>query len=258
MITDRQKAIFFTLVCSLGFMVFSLAYALDLDRIKAYYLGGDYKSAIIEGERILATQSLASAHSDELYYILGLSYLGDKNYLRASDIFEIILKEFDKSSFKENARLGLGDVYFLKGDYSKARSYYQDVVNNTNDSRLKPMAYYKLSQTALKIGDTEGAARYSEELKEKITPEKKLALEDDVGALPDFYTVQAGSFVSQKNAKNLQAKLASQGYDAYIKEGDMGTRRTYRVQVGKLKSRQEAMRVQLKLAAQGYSANIIP
>lgn len=251
-------AFIFILASGFWFLASGLSYALDLDKIKVHYLSGDYKSAITEGEKILATQSLASAHSDELYYILGLSYLGDGNYLRASDIFEIILQEFKKSSLKENARLGLGDVYFLKGDYVKAKSYYQDVINNGNDSRLKPMAYYKLSQTALKTGDTQGAQKYSQELNEEITPEKKVALEKDVGVLPDFYTVQAGSFTSPRNAKNLQLKLTSQGYDAYIQEVDMGLKKTYRVKVGKLKLRQDAVRLQLRLAAQGYPANIIP
>jgi len=54
---------------------------------------------------------------DELYYLLSLSYLKDGNYLRASDIFEIILREFKGSRFKEDALLALGDTYFLRGDY---------------------------------------------------------------------------------------------------------------------------------------------
>ncbi|MFH1198915.1 MAG: SPOR domain-containing protein [Candidatus Omnitrophota bacterium] len=248
---------FFILVCGLWSVVCGPAYALDLDKLKVYYLNGDYKAAITEGEKIMAAQSVASTRSDELYYILGLSYLGDGNYLRASDIFEIILKEFDKSAFKEDARLSLGDAYFLKGDFDLAKTYYQDVVNN--NSKLKPLAFYRLSQTALKTGDTESAQKYSQELKEKITSEKEAALEKDIGGeLPDFYTVQVGSFGSQQNAKNLNTKLISQGYDAYIQEADMGTRIAYRVKVGKLKSRPEAVQLQLKLSADGYPANIIP
>ncbi len=119
-------------------------YALNLDKIKVHFLAGDYKSAILEGEKLLAGEA-QSGRSDELYYILGLSYLKDGNYLRASDIFEIILKEFKNSAFKEEASLGLGDTYFLKGDYGQAEGYFRELINNNPATKLKAQVCYRLS-----------------------------------------------------------------------------------------------------------------
>ena len=92
--------------------IHAFAYALDLDKLKAYFLSGDYKSAITEGERVLAKVE-DSGPIDELYYILGLSYLKDGNYLRASDIFEIILNECKGSHFKDDAILRLSSFSLM-------------------------------------------------------------------------------------------------------------------------------------------------
>ena len=61
----------------------SSAYALNLDSLKANLLKGDYKAAISEGERLVARDQ----RSDELYYLLGLCYLKDGNFLRSSESF---------------------------------------------------------------------------------------------------------------------------------------------------------------------------
>ncbi len=99
------------------FGFFNKAFALDLDKTRALFISGDYKAAITEGEKTMAKTTSNSLGLDELYYILGLSYLKDGNYLRASDIFEIILKEFKDTQFSADAKAGLADAYFLKGDY---------------------------------------------------------------------------------------------------------------------------------------------
>ena len=42
-------------ICCLVFGIYSNIYALNLDKVKVYFLSGDYKAAISEGEKILAT-----------------------------------------------------------------------------------------------------------------------------------------------------------------------------------------------------------
>ena len=150
--------------CALLFGFLTNVYALSLDKVKVYFLGGDYKSAILEGEELLASEA-QSARCDELYYILGLSYLKDGNALRASDIFEIILKEFRDSAFKEEAGLGLGDSYFLRGDFSKAQDCYKGLIDTNPRTKLKAQVYYRLSKVCFKKGDTQTATEYLDKLK---------------------------------------------------------------------------------------------
>lgn len=247
------------ILCILYFAFLNNAYALNIDKVKVYFLNGDYKSAISEGEKVLTKYSAHSPSLDELYYILGLSYLKDGNYLRASDIFEIILREFKDSPFKDEAKLSLGDTYFLKGDYDKAQGYYSELINSNPRTELKVSLYYRLSQTGLKKGDTQQAKEYLDKLRTEFPSSLEIKLNKDLYALTDiYYTVQVGSFANFTNARNLCDKLISKGYDAYLQEADTNSTKTYRVRVGRLKLRPEATQLENKLSSEGYPTKIIP
>ncbi len=245
--------------CALSFVITADAIALNLDNLKIHFLNSDYKSAISEGEKVLAKSTAHSTGLDGLYYILGLSYLKDGNYLRASDIFEIILREFKDSPFKDEAKLSLGDTYFLKGDFDLAQGYYSKLINSNPRIKLKALLYYRLSQIAFKIGDTQQAEEYLDKLKTDFPSSPEIKLNKDLYAFTDiYYTVQAGSFVNFSNARNLCDKLISKGYDAYLQETDTHSAKTYRVRVGRLKLRQEAIQLENKLSSEGYPTKIIP
>lgn len=240
-------------------MLASNGYSLNIDKVKVYFLNGDYKSAISEGEKVLTGYNIHSPDLDELYYILGLSYLRDGNYLRASDIFEIILREFKDSPFKDEAKLSLGDTYFLKGDYNQAQGYYSELINTNPSTKLKAALYYRLSEVGFKRGDTQVAKEYLDKLKSEFPSNLEIKLNKDLYALSDiYYTVQVGSFVNLTNARNLCDKLIAKGYDAYLQETDTQTPKTYRVRVGRLKSRPEATQLESKLSSEGYPTKIIP
>jgi tetratricopeptide (TPR) repeat protein len=234
-------------------------YCRDMEAVKSHFLSGDYKSAIAEGEKTLAGGKLFSG-CDELYYLMGLSYFKEGNYLRASDIFEIIIKEFPGSSFKEEAELSLGDTYFYMVNYAKARSCYRGLLDKNPRTRLGAAAYYRLSQVALKEGNTMEAKEYLNKLKQEypLSPEVKSGAE--LLSSPDiYYTVQVGSFSSSLNAANLVQKLIQQGYPAYVEElkrEDSGI--AYRVRVGKFNLRQQALDLENKLAQEGYPTKIFP
>jgi tRNA-2-methylthio-N6-dimethylallyladenosine synthase len=232
-------------------------FSLDLDKVKVYYLKGDYKSAILEGEKVLANTGF-SAHSDELYYLLGLSYIKDGNYLRASDIFEIIIKEFKDSILKNEAKLGLGDSYFLRGNYKKAKTYYEELLNTNDSVKLKPAVYYRLSQCAFKEGAAQEGKDYADKLRNEFPANLETKFNKELYPVPDFYTIQVGSFSNSNNANNLCSKLISKGYDAYIQEADADGKKIYRVKVGRLKSRAETIMLENKLSSEGYPTKIAP
>jgi len=246
----------------LVFGISSEVYALDLDKVKVVFLKGDYKSAISEGERLLAGNATA-AHSDELYYILGLSYLKDGNYLRASDIFEIILKEFSQTNFKEGSMLALGDTYFLRGDFSNAEEHYKDLLNSNPGTRFKALTYYRLSQVGFKKGETKDGEEYLNKIKQEFPLNPELMLNEDLSLVPDssadiYYSVQVGSFTNAANARNLTEILIKKGYDAYIEEVGLKDGKAYRVRVGKLKLRSEVTQLENKLSSEGYPTKICP
>jgi len=254
-----KKSVSFILVILMLLMTRE-AYSLDLSSMKKNMLLGDYKSAIIEGEKLIAK----NPHSDELYYLMGLCYLKDGNYLRASDIFEVIINEFEGSKLKEEAVMGLGDTYLLREDFDKAREVYQGIIKENPDSKLKAQVYYRLSEIGFKKGDVTQAKDYLVKLRERypLTPELKQSQEICPVAKNNFnfyYSVQIGSFSNSSNAQNLTEKLLKSGYPAYVEEGsNVSGAKVYRVRVGKLQSRQEAENLNKKLVQEGYPTKICP
>jgi len=243
-------------------MLWTYAYCLDLDKAKVYFLKGDYKAGIVECEKLMA-KSTHSKDDDELYYILGLGYLKDGNLLRASDIFEIILKEFKESPFKEEALLGMGDSYLLGGDFQKAQGYYEDLIKINPRTKLLAQLYFRLSQAGFKKGDIRQGKEYLDKLKRGFPLSPELKLEADLPIFQDgvseiYYTVQVGSFSKSANAKNLMQALTKKGYAAYLEEVNSPGGTSYKVRVGKSRFRQEAQDIERKLAQEGYPTKIFP
>lgn len=237
-------------------------YCLNLDKVKVYFLQGDYKNAAAEGEKILSGAGNATG-LDELYYLLALSYLKSGNYLRAADIFEIILKEFKDSRFQEEAELGLGDACFLRGDFTGAEKNYRELLRRRPRTKFKAQLYYRLSEVGFKKGDLSKVKDYLDKLKTEFPGSSELALNKDLAefsgpAADIYYTVQVGSFANSQNARNLCNKLIKNGYDAYLEEAGSRRETTYRVRVGKLKSRTTAAQLESRLAKEGYPTKICP
>jgi len=233
------------------------ACALNLDRIKSLYLSGDYNAAINECERALASLKGHPPEADELYYLAGLSYLKTGNYLRASDIFEIIINEFPGSRYKERAMLGLGDAYFLKGDYAKAIQEY-GALANSGSATMRPVALHRLNQCSLRQGNTEEANKYMDSLKKSAPLTTELLIQQESGPLLDYYTVQVGSFSASTNANNLSGKLIQKGYPAFVEEGISHGKTIYRVRVGRFRTRNQAQELERKLSQEGYPTHLFP
>lgn len=256
------------LVLSFGLALLALSftracYSFNLDKLKSSFLSGDYKSVISEGEKILAGK-ISSGGLDELYYILGLSYMKDGNLLRASDIFEIILSEYKNSLLKEYAKLGLADTYFLRQDFNKAEADYKDIINSNPDTKLKAEIYYRLSEVGFKKGDTKEGNGYLDKLKQEFPASQVLEFDKDLCYFSQtspsdrYYSVQVGSFSNIANAKNLVQRLLRLGYAAYIEEASFEGKNSYRVKAGKARERQEIVDLENRLSKEGYPTRICP
>jgi tetratricopeptide (TPR) repeat protein len=265
-----SRTIFLSLIFVLIFGPLA-AFALNLDKIKAAYLNGEYKIAISEGEKILLT-SVNHGGFDELYYYLGLSYLKDSNYVRAEDMFGRVIVELKDSKFTGQAKLALGDTYFMQGEFEKAEALYNELLD-AQDTKLKPAVLYRLSQIAMKKGDRAKSSQYLKSLKDDYPFCLEAKLDKEVSvvtnkAVPEsapldvpsgpVYSVQVGFFSSKENAQNFTKELKDNDIPAYVEEDTVDSKVSYRVKVGKLKTRQEALDLQKQLAGKGYSTKICP
>lgn len=235
----------------------SSVYASDLNKVRENFLSGNYKSAIIEGEKILAGSG-SGGELEELYYILGLSYLKDGNYLRAADIFEIILSELKTTRFKAQSRLGLADSNFLRNNFEKAKAAYLELLGGNDAVFLKASIYYRLSQCEAKLGNAIGAKAYIEKLNTEFPDNFETGLENPSQPGDFYYSVQVGSFINKANAESLMRKLQAKGYAAFVEEGISAGAAIYRVKSGKLFNRNEAVGLEAKLSAEGYPTKICP
>ena len=246
------------------FLMPSEARAMNLEKLKTDFLQGNYNQAIEEGERLLANTKADTPGLDLLYYFLGLSYLRVENYLRASDIFEIILDEFPDTRLKDEVRLSLGDSYFLRGDIARAESYYRQALKNNPNTKYKALIYSRLSQAGLKEGNTLTAKEYLDKIKSEFPQGLESFFKEETCSLPDaktgiYYSVQVGSFSKSVNANNLTQKLKQDGYAAYTEEAMLSDgAKTYRVKVGKFFQLKEAEQLAKELTHKGYPTRICP
>ncbi len=217
------------------------AYAMDLDNLKSSYISGDYKAAIREGEKLIAA-SRGQPNLDELYYFLALSYLKDGNYLRSWDIFEIIINEFSKSNYLEEAKIGLADTYFLRQDYPRAKQAYSQLLESARNGKLKSILNSRLKLCADK------------EKEIPAQPQEQIVQKSEVAE----YSVQVGAFSSIQNAKRLTQELSAKNHSSFIEHSIQGDKDIYRVKAGKFAALEEAQALETILSKEGYPTKICP
>ncbi len=243
--------IFILIIISLTSSAFTAA-----DKLEELFLLADYPGVIEEGARILSFEPL-SPERDLVYYYMGLSNMKLGNFSEARNDFQIILKNFNTSKFKERANLALADTYFLEENYAQANTIYEGLKEGSHSDILSQV-YYKLAQANMKLGNWQKAKTYLEKLKNDFPLSFEASLAKNISFSEEFFTVQVGSFVDSAKAKKLCDELKAKGLDSYIVEGSLQGRAFYRVRVGKFSSYSEAKELEQKLSTQNYPTKIFP
>ena len=88
--------------------------------------------------------------------LLGQCYFFKKQYLKAYDIFQGLLKT---DAFKDATLFWVGETYFKGADYKQARKYYQQLLRDYPDSPYQPQARYSLGWTYFEEGNYESAGK---------------------------------------------------------------------------------------------------
>ncbi|MBM3220652.1 MAG: SPOR domain-containing protein [Candidatus Rokubacteria bacterium] len=71
------------------------------------------------------------------------------------------------------------------------------------------------------------------------------------------YTVQVGSYNERAQADALRARLASEGHDAYVAEGEAAGVTRYRVRIGTFPTAEDARQAAVRLASEAHVAVFI-
>jgi cell division protein FtsN len=188
----------------------------------------------------------------------------------------MILNQHKNNRFREEALMGLGDCYFLRGDYTIAAFQYQELLDKNPKTRLKAGLYLRLAQLGTKTTNQEQEKEYLARLKNEYPLSPEADFKGDLfpqGAAMQFnknssmknitdpaisYSIQVGAFSSNINAAKLAKKLQKNGYQVHIEQASSAGKIIYKVRIGNFSNRQKARELERKLQADGYPTKIIP
>jgi cell division septation protein DedD len=229
------------------------------DSFKEMFLKGDYRGCGQEAARVIA--SGRRLDSDESYYIAGLSFLKSGDFSAAEKMFSVLLNELHTSRFTDEARIGIGDSLWLKGDVSGARRRYEDFVRTRYSSKLKAGVYYRLYLAAKKNGRSSVAQEYRNKLRVEFPQSPEAVMEQDIFpvgvstpvavAAPLAVPAVVPSATVQQHTPTEQKPMVISAADILVPQ-----RGAYSIQVGAFSKKINADRLSRKLATDGYPSFI--
>jgi len=252
-----MQKIRFILVFWIFLILPNFCWALDMDTLKTDFLQGNYRRVIFEGQA--QVDRIHLGNTDELNYILGLSYLKEYKLDLALDCFRHILSN-PNSKFKEEASLALADTYLVSGEFQQAEDIYSKLVVDYPNSNQKPAILYRLNQLEFKKGLHQKGNDYLFKLKRDFPLSPELRLTKGIASInapvndPGEYSIQVGFFTSSVNAANFKNTLLNKNYPAYVESFGTG----YRVKVGRFKLQKEALDLESKLSQDGFQTKVCP
>jgi len=241
-------------------------------RVPVLFLKGDHQASADAGLRALSL-NVMTAESDEIFYLSGLSCLKNGDYVNAAKLFNKVIKDFRRSEYIDEARIGLADSLYLKGDVAGARKKYEQFLIARPSSGLKPGVYYRLYLLEKKARRQSEARTYTEKLKSEFPRSFEASMDRDIFPVASAanenrpavnsrdvslagYSIQVGAFSKRVNAERLLQRLSSQGYSPYIEDLQSGGRRIFKVRVGPVGRFPDARALQRRLTADGYPTRL--
>ena len=242
-----------------------------------YYLANDYIRAV----DTLTASSKEKSLGEEGHYLMGLSFLKLNDSTQAWKSFNYLLENYPVSDFTQSALLGLGDSYFIVGQYSEAAKSYERLLSLFPNSEYAPLAYLRIG---ISQGE-DGLRKESEEMLNKLirlypqsfeagnareylkkrpalnsAPKPAVAVvagQAQVYIPQDgIYSVQVGAFSRDLNAYTYAETLKNGGYDAYVEKKPQDNDILYAVKIGHFNTKQEAQDYADKLTDKGFTARV--
>ncbi|MDZ7269204.1 MAG: SPOR domain-containing protein [candidate division KSB1 bacterium] len=175
----------------------------------------------------------------------------EENGETALTLFQEVARRFSTSEYAGRARYQIGQYYFARGNYRRAREAYWEVVRLFPASELAAPAAYHAAKALAILGENAAAQQELTAFLQQY-PQSKLATlaRQDLAELPPVrqakppakisYTVQTGAFVQKSNAVAQQKRLRQAGYRASVSEKWEGNTKYYVVRVGEFRTREQA------------------
>ncbi len=95
--------------------------------------------------------------NDQRLYESGLAFEANQNYEQAMREFNLLLDQYPKSPFADDALLEIGKYYFSQGDMDRAIQFLNRIVTDYGNSDSADNAYLLIGRIQLKKGQTDDA-----------------------------------------------------------------------------------------------------
>lgn len=123
-----------------------------------------------------APSSAASAMSEGQAYEQAINFvIKDNNYAAAIPAFESFIQNYPNSEYTSNSHYWLGQLYYQKSDFPKAKTHFERVVKQYPNSSRVPDALEKLGMVAEKQNDLVAAKRFYNQLIKSFPKSKPAA-----------------------------------------------------------------------------------
>lgn len=122
--------------------------SLDFATIKKMYLDSDYEKSAVQLRDFVKTYP-ESTHVLEAYYLQAMSYYKSKQFEKAIETIDILVKQYPSSEMTGLGLLVMGDIMKSKERYDEAKQIFLTVKNNFPYPELKKQAQAKLEEVML-------------------------------------------------------------------------------------------------------------
>lgn len=135
------------------------------DQVAAAEVAADQAGA---GAR--STMNEAQAYEQAINFVIK-----DNNYAAAIPAFESFIENYPNSEYTSNSHYWLGQLYYQKSDFPKAKTHFERVVKQYPNSSRVPDALEKLGMVAEKQNDLVAAKRFYNQLIKSFPKSKPAA-----------------------------------------------------------------------------------
>ncbi len=95
--------------------------------------------------------------NDQRLYESGLAFEANQNYEQAMREFNLLLEQYPKSAFADDALLEIGRYHFNQGDAERAKAFLDRIISEYGKSDSSDNAYLLIGRIQLKAGDIDDA-----------------------------------------------------------------------------------------------------
>ncbi|MGL4534807.1 MAG: tetratricopeptide repeat protein [Fusobacteriaceae bacterium] len=210
------------------------------NRIKNYFLMGDYSKAVSEGESYLENPN--ALDKKDITEKVGLSYFRLENTIKSREYFEKLLN----TEKGDSANLQIAETYLIEKNYARARKIYEDIYRDGTNEKDKEIALYSMAKVASDSKNTAEFKKISNEFLNKYpessykenllsnfssVAENLKSNSDIVSSYKTIYNNTEETYLKESSAEKIaEASLKNKNYseaEKFAKELGDKTKKSY-------------------------------